>query len=168
MDMDRRLPAYKDAEIQRSRDPAVIAAADIVVDVGGEYDPAKLRFDHHQRGFFQTFTPKHETKLSSAGLIYRHFGKEIVAGIMERPLSDPAVDLLYKRVYEDFVEGFDGIDNGVSQYPENLTPKYKETTNISARVGRLNPWWNQPDTDLFERFMKAVQLTGDEFEERVN
>lgn len=86
---------------------------------------------------------------------------------MERPVSDPAVDLLYKRVYEDFVEGFDGIDNGVSQYPENLTPKYKETTNISARVGRLNPWWNQPDTDLFERFMKAVQLTGDEFEERV-
>lgn len=34
--------------IVRSRDPAVLDACDVVVDVGGAYDHAKLRYDHHQ------------------------------------------------------------------------------------------------------------------------
>lgn len=37
------------AEIVRSRDPAVLDPCDIVVDVGGEYNPSKHRYDHHQR-----------------------------------------------------------------------------------------------------------------------
>lgn len=32
------LPVYRDAQIVRSRDDKVINKADIVVDVGGEYD----------------------------------------------------------------------------------------------------------------------------------
>ena len=38
-----------DAEIVRTRDPEKLAACDIVVDVGGEYDPQRHRYDHHQR-----------------------------------------------------------------------------------------------------------------------
>jgi uncharacterized UPF0160 family protein len=34
----------------RTRDLEIISTADIVIDVGGEYDPEKGRFDHHQRG----------------------------------------------------------------------------------------------------------------------
>ena len=41
-----RAAGYK-FEILRSRDPKVIGAADIVVDVGGIYDPDSMRFDHH-------------------------------------------------------------------------------------------------------------------------
>lgn len=37
-----------DATVVRSRDPAVLDACDIVVDVGGTFDPAARRFDHHQ------------------------------------------------------------------------------------------------------------------------
>ena len=33
----------------RSRDPKVLDECDVVVDVGGVYDPEKMRFDHHQR-----------------------------------------------------------------------------------------------------------------------
>lgn len=33
----------------RTRDPALLDTCDIIVDVGGIYDPHKLRFDHHQR-----------------------------------------------------------------------------------------------------------------------
>ncbi len=33
----------------RTRDPALLAVCDIVVDVGGVYDPATHRYDHHQR-----------------------------------------------------------------------------------------------------------------------
>ena len=47
--MLRRLPEYCDAEIKRSRDPAVLADCDVVVDVGGVYDPAIHRYDHHQK-----------------------------------------------------------------------------------------------------------------------
>lgn len=39
----------QDAEIIRTRDPAKLADCDIVVDVGGEFDPKRHRYDHHQR-----------------------------------------------------------------------------------------------------------------------
>lgn len=39
----------KNAEIIRSRDPEQLASCDIVVDVGGVYDPKQHRYDHHQR-----------------------------------------------------------------------------------------------------------------------
>ena len=41
---------FPDAQVVRTRDAKLIAAADIVVDVGQEYDAASGRFDHHQRG----------------------------------------------------------------------------------------------------------------------
>ena len=76
--MLRRLPAYRDAGLVRTRDPAVLETCHTVVDVGGEYDPERRRFDHHQRGFATTF-PGRPTKLSSAGLVFMHFGRAIVA-----------------------------------------------------------------------------------------
>jgi uncharacterized UPF0160 family protein len=48
-----------------------LAEADVVVDVGGVYDSDAHKYDHHQRGFFETFDDKHKTKLSSAGLVYK-------------------------------------------------------------------------------------------------
>lgn len=36
----RQTPAFRDADIIRSRDPEVLATADVVIDVGGVYDPA--------------------------------------------------------------------------------------------------------------------------------
>ncbi|VDH93711.1 Hypothetical predicted protein [Mytilus galloprovincialis] len=45
----KQLPTYKDAEIIRTRDQKVLDTCDIVVDVGGIFDPSKNRFDHHQK-----------------------------------------------------------------------------------------------------------------------
>lgn len=39
----------QDAEVVRTRDPELLAECDVVVDVGGEYDPERHRYDHHQR-----------------------------------------------------------------------------------------------------------------------
>lgn len=65
----RLLPAYgPSAELVRTRDPALLEDCTVVVDVGGVYDPAALRFDHHQRGFEEVFGMGFSTKLSSAGL----------------------------------------------------------------------------------------------------
>lgn len=62
------------------------------------------------------------------------------------------------------IEGFDAVDNGVSRFDSKLTPFYKDSTTISARVGRLNPEWNQDEKtiDMYAQFMKAVAMTGEE------
>lgn len=44
----RRTDEFKDAVLVRTRDPAKLAECDIIVDVGGVYDPATHRYDHHQ------------------------------------------------------------------------------------------------------------------------
>lgn len=96
------------------------------------------RYDHHQRGFTEVFGhgkqyqdsadnlvphttwllrpyPCHTgfvTKLSSAGLVYKHYGKEIVAAAMGQPRDSPAVETTWLAVYKYFMEAVDGIDNG--------------------------------------------------------
>ena len=47
--MLKQLPEYAEATIVRTRDMEVLKTCDIVVDVGGEYDSSKHRYDHHQR-----------------------------------------------------------------------------------------------------------------------
>ena len=44
----RRLERFADAEIIRTRDTELLKTADVVVDVGGQYDPSTHRYDHHQ------------------------------------------------------------------------------------------------------------------------
>ncbi|KAJ2700311.1 hypothetical protein FB645_005036 [Coemansia sp. IMI 203386] len=166
--MLRRLDDYKESKVVRSRDPATLDLCDIVVDVGGVYDHESKRYDHHQRGFDEQFSADFKTKLSSAGLIYKHYGKDVIRAILkDEQISEDEVDILFKKLYESFVEGIDGVDNGVSRYPEDVQPAYKESTSLSARVGRLNPWWNEPEGDMDARFAKAMEMTGEEFRERV-
>lgn len=166
------LPNYKPSAttyIVRSRNPDILEKCHIVVDVGAVYDPATHRYDHHQR----TFTDCLEgfnTKLSSAGLVYKHFGKEILRTVIESseqttgPASDEFVNACYLKVYKDFMEHVDAIDNGVSVCPSG-EPKYHISTTLSNRVGQFNPAWNAPQTSEIqnEKFGQALLLTGSEF-----
>ena len=56
------------------------------------------------------------TKLSSAGLVYLHMGKEVLAEVTETTIDDPSLPRLYEKVYEKFIEEIDAIDNGIDQY----------------------------------------------------
>ncbi|KAG9120216.1 hypothetical protein FRC07_004373 [Ceratobasidium sp. 392] len=161
----RQTQEYSDASVTRTRDPKILDTCDIVVDVGAVYDPEKLLFDHHQRGFTEVFGHGFTTKLSSAGLIYKHYGKEIIAKQLGLSSTDPTVELLWLKAYGDFIEAIDGIDNGVLQYPQNIAPAYRSRTDLSSRVGHLNPRWNQSvDSDGVDQlFHKASLLTGTEF-----
>jgi len=151
--------------LKRSRDPAVLDTCDIVVDVGAIYDAAKQRFDHHQRGFTEVFGHGFTTKLSSAGLIYKHYGQEVIASRAQLPLDDAKVQTLWLKMYREFIEALDAIDNGISQYPTDIKPLYRSRTDLSSRVGALNPAWNQPvdSAGVDERFEQASKLTGTEF-----
>ena len=116
----KMLPRYREAEIVRTRDPAVLATCSLVVDVGGEYDPARLRFDHHQKTFSQTInsldgSKKWTTKLSSAGLVYFHFGREIISELLATD-SPQLTEKVFDKVYENFIQEIDAIDNGISTH----------------------------------------------------
>lgn len=161
------LPKWRTAAVVRSRNPEVLAACDIIVDVGGQYDPDGGVFDHHQKGF-DGVLPGYNTKLSSAGLVYQHFGREVL-GELTRDAEWPAhvAEVVYHKVYKDFLEAIDGIDNGVD-VAGGAELKYRVTTDLSARVSRLFPAWNEPQPEalVHECFRDAVLLTGGELLER--
>ena len=54
--------------------------------------------------------------------------------------SDDDVETVYLAVYKNFMEAVDAIDNGVDQYENAGEPRYISQTNLSARVGGLNPF----------------------------
>ncbi|SPO31869.1 related to Gamm1 protein / Ni-binding urease accessory protein (UreG) [Ustilago trichophora] len=168
----RSLPRFASARLTRTRDLATIESGTIVVDVGATYDAATHRYDHHQRGFDEVFDATHSTKLSSAGLVWKHFGQEIVSTHLKlsSPDQQDIIDLLWIKLYDDFIEAIDGIDNGISQYPSDLKPMYKSRTDLSARVGYLNPSWNEPSSaeELDGRFESASAMAGNEFFERLD
>ena len=56
------------------------------------------------------------TKLSSAGLIYLHFGHQILSQEMGEKVDEKTIEILYDKIYENFIEEIDAIDNGINQY----------------------------------------------------
>ena len=140
--MLRVLPQFAEAPIIRTRDAAAIAACTIAVDVGGVYDAATLRFDHHQRTFETRFDGRDVTRLSSAGLVYVHYGREVVATIAAAagsPLPTDTLEMVYQKIYVDFIEGVDAIDNGVSR--AEGPDAYNVRTDLGSRVGCVLESW---------------------------
>ncbi|KAH6655589.1 putative UPF0160 protein C27H6.8 [Truncatella angustata] len=175
--MLRLLPTYADSSLVRTRDPALLQECHTVVDVGGEYDSSVNRYDHHQRTFTTTF-PGRQTKLSSAGLVYLHFGKSIIAQKLQKPEDSDDVSLLWNKIYASFIEALDAHDNGVDVYDPaavkaaGLEKKFSEGSfTLGAMVGRLNPNWNDPapsdpreaQAAEDERFVTASRRIGEEF-----
>ncbi|KAL2162386.1 hypothetical protein VTH06DRAFT_7299 [Thermothelomyces fergusii] len=172
------IPTYSSAKLVRTRDSKLLEECHTVVDVGGEYDAARNRFDHHQRGFDTSF-PGRQTKLSSAGLVYMHFGRQIIARRLGQPEDSEQVDLVWRKIYESFVEALDADDNGISAYDAaaltaaGLQKRFSTGGfTLSAMVGRLNPNWNDPVPEdpaaaqeaEDERFKLASQRIGEEFD----
>lgn len=92
-----------DLEVIRSREDHFLSEADIVVDVGGIYDPEKLRFDHHQTagaGHRENGIP-----YASFGLVWKSFGQQICES------NDVAL-----KIDKKLVSYIDAVDNGVSTF----------------------------------------------------
>ena len=66
---------------------------------------------------------KWETKLSSAGLVYLHKGKEVLSLLTEGKMNGGDLQKLYEKVYEKFVEEVDAVDNGIDQYDFDGVPR---------------------------------------------
>lgn len=163
--MLRMTDEFKDADVVRTRDPAKLEPLDIVVDVGGVYSPEKHRYDHHQRGFNEVFGSGgfNQTKLSSAGLVYKHFGRHIIAQRLGLPEDHPNVEILWHQLYSELIESVDAIDNGINV--SDGEPRYAVRTDLSSRVKRVNPNWNEEASDAIydAKFAEASKMTGEEF-----
>ncbi len=173
--MLRQLPAYNLCSLVRTRDPAVLSTCHTVVDVGGDYEPVRNRYDHHQRTFTTTF-PFRPTKLSSAGLVYLHFGKPIIALHTGLDEGSEEVNVLWQKLYESFVEALDAHDNGISVYDPSETKNlqkrfYDGGIGLGSLVGDLNANFGDEDGLTAEqaqeaedgRFLKASSLMGETF-----
>ncbi|XP_046670222.1 LOW QUALITY PROTEIN: MYG1 exonuclease-like [Homalodisca vitripennis] len=161
-----------DSVVVRSRSSDVLKECDIVIDVGDEYNPSKHLFDHHQRGFNESVSSimpgkQWSTKLSSAGLVYCHFGKEVIKKILgDDSLGGDKLDAIFDHVYEDFIQEIDAIDNGFPMFDSE--PRYRITTNLSSRVNQQNKQWNSSDDfNEEEAFTNAQKYVGSEFESKV-
>lgn len=155
----KSLPQFKDHEVIRTRDPSAIEECEIVCDVGGVYDPEKKRFDHHQLGFFKTF-PNRKVPLSSCGLVYLHYGEEVIRQILKENNLDAGnhMKFIYEEMYNRFVQEIDAIDNGFSQV-EGMEPKYTITSDISHRIDYLNI----QKEECTAEFNQALKIVGEEF-----
>ena len=181
----RLLPQYRTAALIRSRDPDLLKTCDVVVDVGGVHEHGIFRYDHHQRDFAATF-PDRQTKLSSAGLVWMHHGKDVVATKTGLLQSHGDCELLYQKLYDEFIEPFDANDNGISVYdPKALRQAGIEKNfsdkgySIASVVNRYNsaplpvmqiPTANGDETKKEKtqdeedaRFLRASAFVGEQF-----
>ena len=126
-------PAVK---IIRTRDLEIINNADIVVDVGGEYDPNTERFDHHQRG--GAGERDNGIPFSSFGLIWEKYGLLICNNNQE----------VANSVDAGLVSSIDAIDCGYTQGV--LTG-----ISLSQTISMFNPTWEE-EADFDVAFEQAV------------
>jgi uncharacterized UPF0160 family protein len=127
---------YPEAELVRTRDPAIIARADVAIDVGGEWHPAAGRFDHHQKGFDGARVSG--VPYASAGLVWREYGARCVALLAERHaghrLAEEAAQQMAYAIDADVVQYLDLSDVGAAR---NAPGSY----GLSAIVSGFNPNW---------------------------
>lgn len=129
-----------DLKIERSRDPEVIKRADIVVDVGMEYEPEKRRFDHHQKG--GAGEHKNAIPYASFGLVWKHYGEQI---------CEPEV---WQRVEDSLVVPIDARDNGVSiPFAGNI-----KDHRTGDAISNFNPTMAEEKKDLLEFFFEALDV----------
>lgn len=113
----------------------------IVYDIGGIYDPAKGRFDHHQKNFYQR-REEDSILMSSAGLVWAEYG-----GLLCKSRE------VWEKVDSVLFRGIDAVDNGMAAFGECMT--------IASVIDMLNPNWDDENVDINEAFVKAVNLALD-------
>jgi uncharacterized UPF0160 family protein len=165
--MTKYTTPFRDSWIIRSRNLNILKEADIVCDVGAIYNPESNRFDHHMKEFTEVFEEEKKIKMSSAGLVYKHHGKNVIENLLHEwnlwESNSIYLDTIYKNLYFNFICYVDANDNGISQYPDEVKPKYSNNTSYAHRIARLNPEWNEEGQDQSERFKLAMDVAEEEF-----
>jgi len=156
---------FPGSEIVRTRDPATIEAADFAIDVGGIWDPASGRFDHHQKGF--DAARQNGVVYASAGLVWREYGARCVAALAARhaghALPDDVAREMAYAIDADIVQYLDMSDTGAAR---NAPGSY----GLSAIISGFNPNWmdeqrlgygGAADAYRLDQFKRAMAILTD-------
>jgi len=156
---------FPGCELIRTRDPVVIEAADFAVDVGGLWEPASGRFDHHQKGF--SGARPSGVPYASAGLVWKEHGARCVAALAAahtgHTLPEDSARNLACAIDADIVQYLDLSDVGAAR---NAPGGY----GLSAVVSGFNPNWldeqrlgygQQADAYRLLQFRNAMTLLTD-------
>ena len=128
-------------DVVRTRDVAVLAAADVRVDVGGRSDPASGDFDHHQRG--GAGERENGIRYASFGLVWKAYGAR---------LAGEGAEAIDARL----VQGVDANDTGQT-IATALVPGIRHMS-VSGVIAAMNPVWDEelPADEQDARFAEAV------------
>lgn len=129
-----------DAEVVRTRDQKLITRGDFVVDVGGVYDEARNRFDHHQPGGADART--NTIPYAAFGLVWKTFGAAL-SGSAE----------IAARVDAKLVQPIDAADNGIALGNHDGAPAFPYV--IQNAVFAFEPSWSEKDRSLDVGFTEA-------------
>ncbi|MEL0628625.1 MYG1 family protein [Psychromonas aquatilis] len=129
---------FPEFNLVRTRNLEIINNADLVIDVGGEYDPEKGRFDHHQRG--GAGQRENGIPYSSFGLIWQKYGLEICE-------NDENVA---QSIDNGLVSTIDAIDCG---HVEGVS----QGISLSQTISMFNPTW-QEESNFDRCFDEAVEF----------
>jgi uncharacterized UPF0160 family protein len=136
-------------EVMRTRDPEMLKAADLRIDVGFRDAAETGDFDHHQRGF--DATRANGVRYASFGLVWREFGQRVCDDDAE---VAAAVD-------ETLVQTIDANDTG-QRLTESVIDGVRPFS-VSAVVGGFNAGWDETVNaeQTRARFDAAVALASD-------
>lgn len=153
---------FPGSEIVRTRDPDALARADFTVDVGGVWDPARGRFDHHQREFDGARLgagPDGSTTraegYASAGLVWREYGCEYVrqaAQAQQLQLDEATAARIAADIDAALVRHIDLVDLGAAEVAPGVF-------GLSSQLSLLNGTWLE-EQRLGPAAMAQRQLEG--------
>lgn len=140
------------ASVLRSRDPKAWASCDALVDVGGEHDPDRNRFDHHQKGFDARRGGANGTPYAGSGLVWLAHGIDCVRAILPGIAREEAAAVA-AEVDERVIKHADAVDVGIDlPGPSSF--------NLSGLIGSFNvTWLDDPEVSSDDdRFASAVHM----------
>lgn len=131
----------EDTKVVRTLDKEIINSADIVLDIGKEYNPETHRYDHHQPEF-TLVREKDQVPYASFGLVVKHFGHLIFENEEELESFD-----------YNFVRFIDGEDNGKYLHQGKIF-------SFSGQIYKFNPSWDTEPVhkDFDKAFFDAVDF----------
>ena len=154
----------------RSRDKNLLSVSDILVDVGEIYDPSNHRYDHHQEDCNEVFSDDYTIPLSSIGMVWKHFGAEILSMYISSHDDfnkvtnwEDHIDKLHSIVYKQSIQEIDGHDNGISPI-DGGKRNYCTYMSFSAIISSINTSDTNNTDAQMRAFDKAVRLFGNIFE----
>lgn len=140
----------------RSSDPELLNNSDILVDVGGIYNPESHRYDH------TVFPDIEKMSMSSIGMVWEYFGIDLLKLYIESQREfngiqdwESLIHGLHKEVYDVIIRELDSDATITSP---------SQIMGLSSIISSMNPSNSDDEVEQMNSFEEAVRLFGRIFE----